>query len=1066
MRSRLTPGLVAAMLAAAAVVVLPATSASAALPCGTGSNPVVCENSQPGTPMEDWYTPSAWGEIGGFPTKESVAPGETLPFKVQSAVPYKISIFRLGWYGGNGARLMPSSPTQTFPAAPQTACDHDTGTGLVDCGKWSVTANWQVPSTAVSGIYLAMFDRTDGDGVMPYPFVVRETTPSSDIVIQTSDQTWQAYNDWGGQDLYGGGGPAPDGRAYKVSYNRPMNIFGDNGIFGAEYAMLQWVERNGYDVSYLSGIDTATRPAALLGHNVFLASGHDEYWTQSQWDNVVAAREAGVNLAFFTGNEVFWRTRLEPSIDGASTANRTLVSYKMTKMAQNNGIADPSGQWTGTFVDPAGAGTGGNQPPNQLTGTIFTVNGTRVDAIEVPYEFSRMRLWRNTSIANLQPGQKATFPTGTLGYEWDSDLENAVRPPGAIQLSSTTVDIQDGKLLLDQGNTYGNGTATHSLVAYRDQSSGALVFGAGTVQWSWGLSTAHVYDPTNEDVRMQQATVNLLADMGVQPLTRQSNLVAATASSDHTGPVVTIAGPAAGATIPALSPVTISGTATEAGGGVLARVEVSVDAGATWKKANGLGSWSYSWTPTTMGAPQIQARAVDDSVNIGAASTRSITVGTPECPCTVFPATASPTVVNGGDGSAVELGAKFRTTMPTSALGVRFYKSSANTGTHLGRIWNSNGQVLASGTFVNESASGWQTLMFSSPVPLAANTTYTVSYYAPNGGYSADANYFTSKGAGLPPVQEPQAGGAIGGNGVYRYGAGGGFPTQSYNNTNYWVDPIVDTGQASTQPPTVTAVTPASGATGVGLSTSVTATFSHAVDPATLQFTLKDPANNTVQTYTSYDAGTKKATLTLDVPAAASTTYQASVSASDLWGNAMPAAHTWSFTTGSSQTMPNCPCSLWSSSAVPSTVNSTDSNAIELGTRVRVSADGQITGIRFYKGPLNTGTHTGTLWSNTGDELATGTFQNETASGWQTLTFAQPVAVTANTTYVVSYYAPIGRYAADPGYFATARSVYPLTGPASVAGAGNGLYKYGASGFPTGSYNSTNYWVDAVFTAN
>ncbi len=128
---------------------------------------------------------------------------------------------------------------------------------------------------------------------------------------------------------------------------------------------------------------------------------------------------------------------------------------------------------------------------------------------------------RNTTVANLTPSQTATFPQGTLGYEWDSDVENASRPAGQIQMSSTTVDIEDGKLLKDYGNTYGNGTATHSLVAFRDQTSHALVFGAGTVQWSWGLTNMPTSNPDDTvvtaDKRMQQATVNVFADMGVQP---------------------------------------------------------------------------------------------------------------------------------------------------------------------------------------------------------------------------------------------------------------------------------------------------------------------------------------------------------------------------------------------------------------------------------------------------------------------------------------------------------------------------------------------------------------------
>ncbi len=1061
-RLNLLNGALYATVGLLVALALPSTPALAATPCGTGSNPVACENSKQGTPMADWYTPNAWGDIKGFATQTSVKAGDTLQLKVSSPVSYHVEIYRLGWYGGDGARLMPTSPTATFPAVSQPACASDS-TGLVDCGNWSTTATWAVPTNVVSGLYLAYLDQTDGNGVMPYPFVVRDETRNSDIVVQTSDETWQAYNSYGGRNLYQGNGPAPDGRAYKVSYNRPLDIGGDNGIFGSEYPMIAWLERNGYDVSYLSGIDVSTNGSLLLNHKVFMSSGHDEYWNQQQWDNVTAARAAGVNLAFFSGNEIFWRTRLESSIAGTTTANRTLVCYKMTKMELYNpdGIADPSGQWTGTWMDPKGAGSGGNTPQNQLSGTLFTVNGYRNDAMTVPAQYAKYRLWRNTSIANLTGTQVATFPTGTLGYEWDSDANNSVRPPGAIDLSSTTLNITDGTLLLDSGNTYGNGTATHSLVEYRDPTSHALVFGAGTVQWAWGLDTVHTGSATSEDVRMQQATVNLLADMGVQPSTLQSNLVAATASTDTVGPSVTVSSPAAGATVPALSQVTISGTATDSAGQV-ARVEVSVDGGTTWQPATGTTSWTYAWTPTQMGSATVQVRAVDDSVNTGPVTSVALTVGPQQCPCGIFPASASPASADSGDGSSVELGVKFRTTTPASVTGIKFYKSSLNTGTHIGRLWTSTGQLLASGTFANETASGWQTLMLSSPVPVKANTTYIVSYLAPKGHYAGDGGYFTSKGAGLPPIQALQSG-TDGGNGVYHYGTNGGFPSQSYNDTNYWVDVIVDPSAASTTPPAVTSVSPAAGATGVAITAPVTATFNEGLDSSTIQFSVKDATNTAVAGSVSYDVNSNTATFTPAGQLGLGATYTASIQAADLWGNAMTAPYTWSFTTSSTPPPITCPCSLWNSNATPSTVNAPDTNAIEVGTRFTPSVAGWITGVRFYKGAANTGTHTGSLWSDTGTLLATGTFTNETASGWQSLTFSTPVAVTANTTYVVSYYAPNGEYAADSGYFASAYTNYPLT---ALAG-GNGVYHYGAETtptFPTSSYNSTNYWVDPVFT--
>ncbi|MFI6662227.1 DUF4082 domain-containing protein [Streptomyces sp. NPDC050523] len=1065
-------------MAALILAVLPlAGSAQAASdPCGSGSNPIVCENSKPGTPKTDWFSPNAYGDIKGFTTKESVQAGDTVQFKIQSKSAYNVQIYRLGWYGGDGARQMSTAAQAavTYPANYTTkpASCTTKSTGLVDCGNWPVTASWTVPSDAVSGLYIANLTQTDGDGLMPYPFVVRNDSSTSDVVVQTSDQTWQAYNDYGGQDLYGGLGPAPDGRAYEVSYNRPLDIGGDNGIYGSEYMMLAWLERNGYDVSYTSGVDVSSANGATLlkKHKVYLSSGHDEYWTQSQYSNVLAARKAGVRQGFFSGNEVFWKTRLAPSIDGTNTADRTLVCYKMTKMEQNNGIADPSGIWTGTWMDPASKNYGQDyQPPNILTGSMFTVNGYRSDAITVPGSYGKNRIWRNTSIANLTSGQTATFPTGTLGYEWDSDLDNSTRPAGAIDVSSTTVDINDAKLRMDWGNVYGNGTATHNLVEFRDQDSGALVFGSGTVQWSWGLTNVPTYNPNDtvvtEDSRMQQATLNVFADMGVQPATRQSNLVAATATTDTTGPTVTVTSPASGVTVPALKPVTVKGTSSDSGG-VVARVEVSTDGGSTWKAATGLSSWTYTWTPTSPGAANIKVRAVDDSVNIGAVTTIPITVGPQACPCTIWPASAVPGTVNGGDGSSLELGVKFRTTVAGSITGVRFYKSPANTGTHTGSLWTASGTRLATGTFSGETASGWQQLNFATPISVKANTTYVASYFAPNGGYSYDGGYFNDSDAGLAPLTGLKSG-TDGGNGVFHYGSTSAFPNSQSSGSNYWVDVVLDTSTASTTPPTVTSTSPTSGATATSITAPVSATFSAAVDTDSVTFTVKDADGNAVPGSVTFPSA-NKATFTPSTQLSLHATYTASVQASDVWGNAMTDPVTWSFTTDSTPPAVTCPCTLWPASATPATTDVTgDANSVELGTRFTSSAAGWITGVTFYKGTGNTGTHTGSLWSDAGTLLASGTFTNETASGWQTLTFATPVAVTADTPYVVSYHAPNGNYAVDGGYFAGAHQSYPLTGTADTTAHHNGLYRYGADpAFPNGSYGSANYWVGPVFTAD
>lgn len=160
-----------------------------------------------------------------------------------------------------------------------------------------------------------------------------------------------------------------------------------------------------------------------------------------------------------------------------------------------------------------------------------------------------------------------------------------------------------------------------------------------------------------------------------------------------------------------------------------------------------------------------------------------------------------------------------------------------------------------------------------------------------------------------------------------------------------------------------------------------------------------------------------------------------------------------------------CPCTIWAPTSVPPIVDDNDLAATEVGTRFRSDADGYITGIRFYKAPLNTGTHTGRLWSQTGTLLASVTFTNETASGWQEATFAAAVPITAHTTYVVSYHAPVGHYTGTDGFFAqTALDRPPLHGLQDGVDGANGVYRYGAGGvFPTSTYLSEGYWVDVVF---
>ncbi len=780
-------------------------SRAAAGPCDPPANEIVCENSKPGNPRTEWDVEGSGDpNIQGFTTQISVNRGETIHFKIKTeSTAYHLDIYRMGYYGGDGARKVASNiaPTAKLPQS-QPACKTEASTGLVDCGNWAESASWAVPSSAVSGIYFAKLVRTDKNSEgSQIVFVVRNDSSHSNLVFQTADTTWEAYNRYGGNSLYVGGPGTDPERAYKVSYNRPLTTRGttpEDAPFSAEYPMVRWLERNGYDVSYLSGVDVARSATPLLQHKVFLSVGHDEYWSASQREHVEEAREAGVNLAFFSGNEIFWKTRWANSIDGSNTSYRTIVCYKET--AANAKIDPESKVWTGTWRDPRfSPPADGGKPENALSGQLFMVNSGTAE-IEVPAEDKHLRLWRNTDIESLKAGESAVLGTETLGYEWDEDVHNSSRPPGLIDLSSTTVEVQD--YLIDYGSNYLPETAHHHLTLYR-APSGALVFGAGTVQWSWGLDEEHdrgAY-PRSPDSRMQQATVNLLADMGTQPETLQAGLVPATASTDTTPPVTTIETPANGSEVESGQEMTISGSATDVGGQV-AGVEVSLDGGETWQTAEGRGSWTYKWTPGKTGVVTIMARSTDDSANLeepGDESTIEVVPHT--CPCTIWDNTF--TGEPESDPSQIEVGVKFRSDVSGYITGLRFYKTPEGTGTHVGHLYTAGGTQLAEATFTKETASGWQQVNLASPVAISANTTYVAAYYAPKGRYAALSGYFSVVGADAAPLHA-LASGVSGGNGVYHYGGNGSLFSEggpeSYNGTNYMADVVFEAEQ---QPPVI-----------------------------------------------------------------------------------------------------------------------------------------------------------------------------------------------------------------------------------------------------------------------
>jgi Domain of unknown function (DUF4082)/Bacterial Ig-like domain/Bacterial Ig domain len=1068
--------IVAGGLLSAAGATTPANPASCA-------NPIVCENELPGTPESDWDMSAGEGTtIQGFADPFSVPVGGTINFKIDSSVSsYSIDIYRMGYYGGDGARLIASLTPNMTVSENQPPCNTNTVTGLVDCGNWGVSASWTVPSTAVSGVYFAhIYTATDDNQI---PFVVTDPSSTADVVFMTSDETWEAYNQWGGYSLYTGdatGSPwsssaLDPGRAVQVSYNRPFttrwntDTYGQDFFFSDEFPMIEFLEENGYNVTYVSQSDVSQPGAAsmLEQHKVFMTAGHSEYWDAGDVANVTAARNAGVNLAFFSGNLMWWKTRWASSQYG-NESYRTLITYKESLDTTQDDPDDPP-TWTGEWRDPRfmASGDDSGQPENALTGQLWMVNCCSYNET-VTSPFSQLGIWKNTAAASLQSGQTYTMPDETLGYEWDEDVDNGFRPAGEIDLSKTCeTDVQ--QVLQDPQEDIAPGDACNSLTLYR-ASSGALVFDAGTVQWAWGLNAQHDTDEVNTtDPVMQQATINLLAMMGVQPATLMAGMKPGVQPDYTSPPTSTITSPPSGSTFANGQEVTISGTATDTGGGVVAGVEVSTDGGSSWHPVTTMSAastsvtWSYTWSAAGDGPITILSRATDDDANTETPGPGvSVTVG---CPCSLFGDDYTPSVTSSSDQSALELGVKFQSSVAGWVDGVRFYKGAGNDGTHTGSLWTADGTLLATGTFTNETTSGWQSMTFANPVEIDPNTTYVVSYWDPDGHYSSDSNLFDWP-LSTPPLTAVQANyvSSSGGNGVYNLG-GQAFPTQTYNGSNYAVDVIFDTTEPPGAPPALLSVSPYPGSSSNPVTTDPTATFTKSMDTSTLSFDVTDPAGNTVAGATSFNATDTIATFTPSSSLDPDTTYTVTVNgAQDNFGETLP-PYTYSFTTSQAYSTGGsgtCPCTIWPDTTPSSAGDASDAQPVTLGLEFQATSDGEITGVRFYKEPDDTGTHIGSLWTSSGQLLATGTFSNESTEGWQELDFSTPVAVNAGQTYVASYFTSTGHYAVTPNDLSSPVTSGPLT-----AVANGGVYAYGSGNtFPSSSYDGSNYWVDVVYGPN
>jgi hypothetical protein len=485
----------------------------------SGANVVVQENCFPGD--SDWSVRASAQDVHGFATADDVDHGEALDLKIRASASTTadLEIFRSGGYAGAGARLF--STILNVPVGVQPGCLNDLSVGLYDCSGWSVshtlttTANWP------SGVYLVRIRRDDSGDTNHILFVVRDDSRQSDVLFGVPFSTYQAYNDYGGKSLYDDKSSGPNTvagtpRAVKVSFDRPYSqphqSLQHDWYTRADFATVSWLERAGYDVTYTSGSRLERNGERLLDHRVFISGTHDEYWSAAMRTAAEQARDRGVDLFWTGANEVYWKIRFEPSpVSGRQ--DRVEVSYKSTQ----SGGADPSGIPTGTWRDPAGA----NRPENALLGgqyigqKAFTWFPLRVSAAE-----GRDRIWRNTSLATQPNGTFTNIGASLVGWEWDARVSNGQEPPGVVTLASSPAT---GDILQDAGRVYAPGSAISHMVKYL-HPSGSLVVQTGTNHWNWGLALNGAGDG-EPDQRIQQATTNILADMGAAPETPAAGIV-------------------------------------------------------------------------------------------------------------------------------------------------------------------------------------------------------------------------------------------------------------------------------------------------------------------------------------------------------------------------------------------------------------------------------------------------------------------------------------------------------------------------------------------------------------
>ena len=466
------------------------------------STRIAAENELRGTRAWDIRTDVGQG-ASGFLSRASAAPGDRVTVHVSSPTTFDIAWYRLGWYDGEGGRLVRED--RGLPATPAPPPIPDTETGLSEA-PWPAALEIEIPTDWLSGMYLAVFEpRVGTPGCAP--LVVRAPFGApAPVLFVSASTTWQAYNVWGGADFYTDSPADPAEvssvrRAVQIGFDRPYRLESGAGYLRRwELQFVRWQEREARDVDYASDVDLELHPEILTGRRLIVFAGHHEYWSRPMRTALEAAVAAGVNVAFLSANEIYWQVRFDPSPLGPA---RRVTCYKVARL-------DPFAKTDPGLTTVRWRESPVNDPEAPLVGQMYghIVRRPGDWIVREPAHW----LYEGTA---LRDGDRLV---NLVGQEYDTYFARYA-PPGTTVLARGPVDA------LIRGHAIEGALASpaiHTSTMYT-AASGATVFAAGTFQWSWAIdrfgSRAYNRHSTPYDERVVRMTRNLFDRLGDGPAT-------------------------------------------------------------------------------------------------------------------------------------------------------------------------------------------------------------------------------------------------------------------------------------------------------------------------------------------------------------------------------------------------------------------------------------------------------------------------------------------------------------------------------------------------------------------